>query len=99
MDLLPKPGAPVGLDLPLPPSSVVPWAQPAMPLCGSWAFWGTGAGSRFRGWLGVGMGGGVAEDILNLLWSQLSHGEFPKDREPEKKNKGTFSNVHYFTLF
>lgn len=41
----------------------------------------------------------MAEDILNLLWSQLSHGEFPKDREPEKKNKGTFSNVHYFTLF
>lgn len=39
--------------------------------------------------LEVGVGGGMASETLKLLWRQLSHGRFPKDRE-EKKNTRTF---------
>lgn len=35
---------------------------------------------------------------MSLLWRQLSHGTFPKDRE-QKKSKRTVSYANFFSVF
>lgn len=52
-------------------------------------FEGKGSDPVLGARLGVKVEGGVAGEMPNLLWRQLSHGRFPKDRE-QKKKKRTF---------